>query len=66
MTGDAVAIAAAFHTAYEKLAPKFNYETRPDSAVPWDDVPLANRALMTAVVTTLMQLDVIRPGDNLP
>lgn len=44
-------VARRFHEAYERLAPTFGYETRPESAVPWEDVPEANRALMTAVVS---------------
>lgn len=43
-------IAARFHEAYERLAPDFGYDTRPESAVPWEDVPEANRLLMRAVV----------------
>lgn len=41
--------ARAFHEAYERLAPSFGYETRKESAVPWEDVPANNRDLMTAV-----------------
>lgn len=44
------AIARRFHEEYERLAPEFGYETRPESAVPWEDVPKANRELMRAVV----------------
>lgn len=43
-------IAKAFHDAYERLAPEFGYVTRKPSAVPWEDVPEANRKLMIAVV----------------
>lgn len=42
-------IARAFHETYERLAPKFGYETRRESAVAWDEVPEQNRALMIAV-----------------
>lgn len=41
-------IAQAFHEAYERLAPTFGYKTRDASAVPWIDVPPANKALMIA------------------
>lgn len=51
---DHAATARAFHEAYERLAPAFGYETRPESAVPWDDVPEQNRALMVAVVTEVV------------
>lgn len=42
-------LARTFHEAYERLAPEFNHETRPESAVPWEDVPEQNKALMRAV-----------------
>jgi hypothetical protein len=43
-------LAQLFHETYERLAPSFGYETRKESAVPWDDVPEQNRALMVVVV----------------
>ena len=43
-------LARRFHEAYERLAPDFGYDTRPESAVPWADVPEPNRLLMRAVV----------------
>lgn len=46
-------VAHRFHEVYETLAPKFGYETRPESAVPWADVPENNKALMRAVVDVL-------------
>lgn len=52
-------VARAFHEAYERLAPEHGYQTRPESAVPWDDVPESNRALMTAVVADLFERGVI-------
>jgi hypothetical protein len=42
--------ARLFHETYERLAPRFGYTTRAESAVPWDDVPANNRALMEATV----------------
>jgi hypothetical protein len=53
-------IAREFHDTYERLAPKFNYTTREESAVPWEDVPEENRLLMCAVVFNLMSRGVIR------
>lgn len=50
----AEALAKRFHETYERLAPDFGYETRLDSAVPWDDVPEQNRNLMVAVAATLL------------
>ena len=44
------AIAKLFHQTYERLAPDFGYETRRESAVPWEAVPDNNRKLMTATV----------------
>jgi hypothetical protein len=51
-------MAQKFHEAYERLAPQLDYETRKESAVPWDDVPENNKKLMIAVCTEiLMYLD---------
>ncbi len=47
--GDPADLARRFHETYERLAPSFGYDTRPDSAVPWDEVPERNRNLMIAV-----------------
>lgn len=41
--------AKLFHEVYERLAPQYGYTTRKDSAVPWEEVPGKNRALMIAV-----------------
>ena len=54
-------IAAAFHEAYERLAPEHGYETREESAVPWEQVPEQNRALMEAVVADLLKQGIILP-----
>lgn len=43
-----------FHEAYERLAPEFGYRTREESAVPWEQVPAANRALMYETVAKVM------------
>ncbi len=42
-------VARLFHEAYERLATSFGYETRKQSAVPWEDVPEPNKSLMVAV-----------------
>jgi hypothetical protein len=47
-------LARAFHEAYERLAPSFGYETRKESAVPWEDVPADNKALMVAVCSEVL------------
>jgi hypothetical protein len=50
----AEALAQRFHETYERLAPRFGYETRRESAVPWAEVPEQNRKLMTAVCAELL------------
>lgn len=47
-------LARLFHETYERLAPEFSYETRPDSAVPWEAVPERNRALMVATCAEVL------------
>lgn len=42
-------VARWFHEAYERMAPEHGYTTRKASAVPWEQVPEQNRALMTQV-----------------
>lgn len=59
VTEDAEVIARRFHETYERLAPRFGYETRRESAVPWRQVPERNRKLMVAVVTDLLDKGVI-------
>lgn len=54
-------IARAFHESYERLAPNHGYKTREASAVPWADVPPANKALMMAVAMDLVDKQVIAP-----
>ena len=57
---EAEEIAQAFHEAYERLAPVFQYETRKASAVPWKNVPHNNQLLMIATVEDLLERGVIR------
>jgi hypothetical protein len=52
---DPESLAEAFHEAYERLAPSFGYKTREASAVPWAEVPDANRGLMIAVAGEVLQ-----------
>lgn len=47
-------LARFFHETYERLAPAFNYETRRDTAVPWENVMPSNRRLMIAVATSVL------------
>ncbi|WP_130291661.1 hypothetical protein [Pseudonocardia sediminis] len=47
-------LARRFHELYERLAPDHGYETRRDSAVPWSEVPAANKALMQDVARHLL------------
>lgn len=46
--------AQMFHETYERLAPEFGYKTREASAVPWEDVPENNKALMIAVANEVI------------
>jgi hypothetical protein len=48
-------LARLFHETYERLAPEYQYETREDSAVPWDEVPEDNKALMIATCTEVLR-----------
>ena len=48
-------VAQLFHETYERLAPDFGYETRGDSAVPWEQVPEANRGLMVATAAAVLE-----------
>lgn len=59
-------LARRFHEAYERLAPSFGYETREESAVPWDDVPEQNRALMIAVCAELLGVREEEPSPPTP
>lgn len=47
-------VAKHFHEAYEKLAPRHDYETREASRTDWSSVPEANRELMIATAYTLL------------
>jgi hypothetical protein len=60
VVSDAGTLARAFHESYERLAPDFGYRTREASAKPWDEVPEANRQLMTAVCAELLERGVVR------
>jgi hypothetical protein len=48
-------LARLFHETYERLAPDHGYTTRRESAVPWEQVPANNRALMTAVCEHIIE-----------
>jgi hypothetical protein len=52
---DPEALARKFHEVYERLAPHYHYETRKASAVPWEDVPDNNKALMVAVAAEIQR-----------
>lgn len=49
-----VHVARRFHEMYEELAPLVGYATRPESVVPWDQVPEANRKLMVMTINRLV------------
>ena len=48
-------LAQLFHETYEQLAPDFGYETRRKSAVPWEQVPEANKRLMIATAAVVLE-----------
>lgn len=47
-------LAKQFHATYERLAPKFGYETRPQSRVEWEQVPEQNKMLMIATAAEVL------------
>ena len=47
-------LAKVFHDAYERLAPVYQYATRPESALPWDDVKPNLRELMMATCDAII------------
>jgi len=49
-------LAMLFHSTYERLAPKFEYETRLDSRKTWKDVPDNNRNLMIATSEEVIRI----------
>jgi len=58
-------LARLFHETYERLAPEYGYETRPETAIPWEQIPDDNRnkRLMIAVAGEVLhhiQLDEMR------
>ncbi len=55
-------LAKLFHEKYEELAPEYGYNTRKESAVPWEGVPLNNKNLMIAVCRIV--LDRLRTGES--
>lgn len=52
-------LARRFHDEYEAAAPLFGYATRRESAVPWEQVPEANRRLMVHVCERIAE-DLLR------
>jgi len=50
-------LARLFHETYERLAPDFGYETRPETAIPWEQIPDDNRnkRLMIAVAAEVLK-----------
>jgi hypothetical protein len=52
---EAAALAKRFHETYERLAPQFDYKTREESKVAWDDVPEANKNLMIATCAEILK-----------
>lgn len=61
---ETVALAKRFHSWYEVLAPKYDYKTRSESAVPWDELPKNNRTLMVAVCRQILDETEISISDS--
>jgi len=47
-------VAAKFHEVYERLAPSFGYQTRPETRKDWVDLPEGNKQLMMAVAKEVL------------
>lgn len=52
---DVAEVARLFHEHYDRLAPDYGYKTREESAVPWSEVPEANKQLMKATVQAVFE-----------
>ena len=50
----AAQLAERFHGHYERLAPRYGYRTREESAVPWSAVPERNKMLMIHVAGEIL------------
>jgi hypothetical protein len=50
-------LAQLFHETYERLAPEYGYETRPETAKRWEEIPADNnnKRLMIAVAGEIMK-----------
>jgi predicted RNA-binding protein Jag len=48
-------LARFFHETYERLAPEYDYETKPESRTAWEDVPETNRKLMIATAGEVLK-----------
>jgi hypothetical protein len=48
-------LARFFHETYERLAPEYDYDTRPESRTPWEQVPESNRRLMIATCAEVLR-----------
>ncbi len=57
--GDALALAEFFHTTYERLAPEFGYETRPETKT--FDKTSAQGQLMVAVCAEVLKAHFVTP-----
>lgn len=47
-------LAKQFHELYEELAPHHGWETQESSRVPWEELPMNNRMLMTMVCRIIL------------
>ena len=47
-------MARMFHELYEEFAPRYNYTTRKESAIPWDELPENHKQLMVDVCWSII------------
>ena len=57
-------LARQFHVLYELNAPEFGYETRKETAVPWDSLPDNNKSLMLAVCREIESAALAAEGEE--
>lgn len=62
---DGECLARMFHLHYEALAPLYNYETKKESRVEWENVPEPNKTLMIVVAKQLLINRIVTLRDDL-
>lgn len=62
---DVEVLARQFHNIYESVAPLFNYHTKLESRVPWEDVPEPNKTVMIQTCKQLLANKIVTLRDDL-